>query len=315
MRISISGFRDVLRAWVDSDASVANSAESGAAAKFHWVRCMPFLMIHVGCLAAFYTGVSWAAFGAAVFWYAFRVFALTGFYHRYFSHRTFKTHRAWQFIFAICGMTAIQRGPLWWAAHHRRHHLHSDTEEDAHSPITNGIWWSHFGWFASRENFPTHYNAVPDLARYPELVFLNRYDWLVPIAYLAGLYAFGEWLAVAYPHLQTNGAQMFVWCGLISTVAVYHATFCVNSLCHLFGKRPYKGDDESRNNWLVALFTFGEGWHNNHHRYPASARQGFVWWQLDITYLILLTMEKLRIIHSLKTVPQSVVDEANTGKS
>ncbi len=313
MKTALRNFRSTFLAWVDSDAAVA-SADAGAqnaAAKFHWVRCLPFLLIHLGCLAAFYTGVSAAAAAVALFWYFFRVFSLTGFYHRYFSHRAYKTSRAWQFVFAVCGMTAIQRGPLWWAAHHRRHHLHSDTGEDAHSPITNGIWWSHFGWFASRENFPTRYSAVPDLARYPELVFLNRFDWVVPVVFLAALYGFGEWLAAAHPSLQTNGAQMFVWGGLISTVAVYHATFCVNSLCHLFGARPYKEvGDESRNNWLVAFLTFGEGWHNNHHRFPAAARQGFRWWQVDITYLILLLMSKAGIIHSLKEVPPEVIKEA-----
>ena len=319
MKTIVRSCRDTLRAWFDSDTARENG-KAGKAGKigkaeseFQLLRCAPFLLIHLGCFAALYTGVSWAAFGAALFWYAFRVFALTAFYHRYFSHRTFKTGRVRQFIFAVCAMTAIQRGPLWWAAHHRRHHLHSDTEEDAHSPITGSVWWSHFGWFASNKNFATHYDVVRDWAKYPELVFLNRFDIIVPIIFWASLYGFGEYLALAYPQLGTDGLQMFVWCGLISTVAVYHATFCVNSLCHLFGARPYKGDDESRNNWLVALLTFGEGWHNNHHRYPASARQGFVWWQLDITYILLRVMEKLRIIHSLKTVPKSVVEEAGKG--
>ena len=169
MKTIVRSCRDTLRAWFDSDTARENGKAGKtdkigkAESEFQLLRCAPFLLIHLGCFAALYTGVSWAAFGAALFWYAFRVFALTAFYHRYFSHRTFKTGRVRQFIFAVCAMTAIQRGPLWWAAHHRRHHLHSDTEEDAHSPITGSVWWSHFGWFASNKNFATHYDVVRDL--------------------------------------------------------------------------------------------------------------------------------------------------------
>lgn len=300
--------RRTARAWLDSDTSVALANEEDND-KFSFVRCLPFIAIHLGCLAAFYTGASAVALWAALFWYGFRVFALTGFYHRYFSHRAFRANRFWQFIFAVCGLTAIQRGPLWWAAHHRRHHKYSDTEHDAHSPL-RGVLWSHFGWFTCGKNFATHYEEVKDWQKYPELVFLNRYDWLVPILFLSGLWGFGEYLASAHPQLGTNGLQMLVWCGCISTVAVYHATFCVNSLCHLVGSRPYQSDDHSRNNWLVALLTFGEGWHNNHHRYCGSARQGFRWWEIDITYQILRVLAFLRIIRNLKQVPKSVIQEA-----
>ena len=298
-----------IQLWLDADAYAASISTAPGNESFSWLRCMPFILIHLGCFAVFVTGVSAAAVYAALFWYFFRVFSLTAFFHRYFSHRTFQTNRFWQFIFAVFGMTAIQRGPLWWAAHHRRHHLYADTEEDAHSPL-QGVLWSHFGWFTCGKNFPTHYSIVRDFARYPELIFLNRFDWIVPIIFLASMYGFGEWLAVAHPHLETNGAQMLVWCGFISTVAVYHATFCVNSLCHLVGGQPYRSDDHSRNNWLVALLTFGEGWHNNHHRYPGSARQGFRWWQVDITYQLLRVLSLLRVVKNLKQVPRAVVDEA-----
>lgn len=296
-----------IAAWFDADAS-APAVSSESAARFSWLRCMPFIGIHLGCLGALYTGASAAALWTALFWYLFRVFALTAFYHRYFSHRAFKTGRIRQFVFAIMGMTAIQRGPLWWAAHHRRHHLYADTEQDAHSPL-RGVLWSHFGWFTCEKNFSTHYSIVRDFARYPELVFLNRFDWIVPVLFLAGLWGFGEWLAAAHPDMGTNGLQMVVWSGFISTVAVYHVTFCVNSLCHLLGRRPYASDDHSRNNWLVAIFTFGEGWHNNHHRYPGSARQGFRWWEIDITYQILRVLAFLRVISNLKKVPEAVVRE------
>ena len=295
------------RAWFDSDSTVA-AANTANADKFSLSRCLPFILIHLGCFAAFYTGVSAAAAWTAAGLYAFRVFALTAFYHRYFAHRAYKTNRFWQFVFAAAGMTAIQRGPLWWAAHHRRHHLHADTEEDAHSPL-QGVLWSHFGWFTCAKNFPTHYSIIRDFSRYPELVFLNRFDWIVPILFLLSLYFGGEYLATAHPEMQTSGLQMLVWGGFISTVAVYHATFCVNSLCHLVGRQPYPAEDHSRNNWLVALLTFGEGWHNNHHRYPGSASQGFRWWELDITYQILRVLAFLRIIRDLKPVPEEVVRE------
>ena len=293
-------------AWCDSDAAAEKMDKDD---KISWVRCIPFIAIHVGCFSALYFGVSAVALWTALFLYFLRVFALTAFYHRYFAHRAFQTNRFWQFIFAVLGMTAIQRGPLWWAAHHRRHHLYADTEEDAHSPLRS-FCWSHFGWFVCNKNFATHYKIIRDFARYPELVFLNRFDWIVPIIFLLGLWTTGEWLATAHPELQTNGWQMLVWGGLISTVAVYHATFCVNSLCHLFGKRVYQSDDHSRNNWFVALLTFGEGWHNNHHRYPGSARQGFRWWQFDVTYYLLRCLAFLRIIKNLKQVPESVIKEA-----
>ena len=300
-----------LRAWLDADAPLPESA-AGAGDRIDLLRCVPFAAIHLGCLAAFFTGVSAAAISVALGLYAFRVFALTAFYHRYFSHRSFKANRFWQFVFALCGMTAVQRGPLWWAAHHRRHHLHADKEEDAHSPL-KGALWSHFGWFTCARNFPTNYRAVSDFARFPELVWLNRLDWAVPVALFAGLWLFGDWAASARPGWETSGLQMLVWGGCISTVAVYHATFCVNSLCHMFGTRRYEGDEHSRNNWLVALLTFGEGWHNNHHRYPASARQGFRWWELDVTYHILRLMALAGIVRDLKPVPKRVLEEGRDG--
>ena len=245
MKTIVRSCRDTLRAWFDSDTARENGKAGKtdkigkAESEFQLLRCAPFLLIHLGCFAALYTGVSWAAFGAALFWYAFRVFALTAFYHRYFSHRTFKTGRVRQFIFAVCAMTAIQRGPLWWAAHHRRHHLHSDTEEDAHSPITGSVWWSHFAayraFYASNKNFATHWMLCAIGRNIRSWFFLIVLILLCRIIFWASLYGFGEYLALAYPQVGDGWFAMFVWCGLISTVAVYHATFCVNSLCHLFG--------------------------------------------------------------------------------
>lgn len=288
--------------WFDSDCN--SSSHEGIT---RVLRIIPFIALHVGCFAVFWVGYSWQAVAIAVFLYCFRVFALTAFYHRYFSHRSFKTSRFFQFIFAICGLTAIQRGPLWWAAHHRDHHTYSDKEGDAHSP-NDGILRSHIGWFTEGANFKTKYERVSDWTRYPELVFLNRFDSLVPILLIFGLYYWGEAAAATDPDI-TSGWQFVAWGGCISTVAVYHVTFCVNSVCHLIGHRRFATDDGSRNNWVVALLTFGEGWHNNHHRYPASASQGFYWWQIDITYYILRVLEMLRIVHKLKRPPANVLTE------
>ena len=291
-----------LIAWFDSDAPFPPSSGSMA----YYLRIAPFIGLHLGCLALPLVGASWPAFWCALFLYCLRVFALTGFYHRYFSHRSFKTSRFWQFVFAICGMTAAQRGPLWWASHHRHHHLHADTDKDAHSPRA-GFWRSHLGWFTEMRHFRTDYSRIPDFARYRELVFLNRFDAFVPILLFVALYFVGD--AFAGAGYETSGWQFVIWGGCLSTVAVYHVTFCVNSVCHILGKRRYPGDEDSRNNWLVALLTFGEGWHNNHHRYPRAARQGFFWWEVDITYYLLCGLEKIGVIRDLQRIPEEVLQE------
>ena len=234
------------------------------------------------------------------------MFAVTAFYHRYFSHRAFRASRAMQFIFALLGASAVQRGPLWWAAQHRHHHAHSDDPYDAHSPAQQGFWWSHMGWFLAREHFATRLELVPDLARYPELRFLDRYDSLMPIALALLLFAAGETLARFLPGLGTDGWQLLVWGFVISTVVLYHATFTVNSLAHRVGRRRYATRDDSRNNLWLALITFGEGWHNNHHHFPGAARQGFFWWEIDFTYYGLRLLAAIGLIHELRTVPLAI---------
>jgi stearoyl-CoA desaturase (delta-9 desaturase) len=230
--------------------------------------------------------------------------ALTGFYHRYFSHRTFKTSRPVQFAFALAGASAVQRGPLWWAAHHRLHHKHSDEEADVHSPVRHGFWKSHMGWLMTRKCFPTDLDQVRDLARYRELVFLDRFDTLVPLALAGALFGVGELLQAYAPGLGTDGWQMLVWGFFVSTTALFHAACTINSLSHQFGTRPYATGDSSRNNFLLALLTLGEGWHNNHHHYMHSTRQGFRWWQVDVTYYVLRVLSWFRIVWDLRPVPQ-----------
>jgi stearoyl-CoA desaturase (delta-9 desaturase) len=271
-----------------------------------WARWIPFLAVHLMCFAVIWVGWSWTAVAAAAALYLVRMFAVTGFYHRYFSHRTFKTSRPAQFAFALLGNSAMQRGPLWWAANHRHHHAYSDTPKDLHSPVQHGFWWSHLGWITEPANFATNFKAVPDLAKYPELRFLDRFDVLVPALLGTAMFVFGVILNRVAPSLETSGMQMLVWGFFISTVVLFHATSCINSFTHLIGRKRYPTGDESRNNLILALITMGEGWHNNHHFYPSSVRQGFFWWEIDLTYYGLLLLEQTGLIWDLKPVPDRV---------
>lgn len=282
--------------------------------KVNWERTIAFVFLHLGCLAVFWVGVSPVVVVTAVFLYLIRMFAVTGFYHRYFSHRSFKTSRAAQFAFAVLGNTTMQRGPLWWAATHRHHHHHSDSEEDAHSPGVKGFWWSHIGWLTCAKNFPTEYKAIPDLRKYPELVFLNRFDQVVPILYGLVMLGVGYLLETYAPALGTTMWQFFVWTFFVSTVVLLHGTLFINSVAHVWGRRTYETGDDSRNSFLLALITLGEGWHNNHHRYPHSTRQGFRWWELDLTYLGLKALSWTGLIWDLRPVPQKIRDEAQRGR-
>jgi stearoyl-CoA desaturase (delta-9 desaturase) len=298
--------------WFDSyDAEPGNP--SADARQIDWIRTIPFIAMHLACFGVLWVGWSPVAVMIAIGLYAIRMFAITGFYHRYFSHRAFKTNRLIQFIFAFLGASAVQRGPLWWASHHRHHHACADKGNDPHSPDQHGLFWSHTGWFLSQENFSTRHERIKDFSRFPELRLLDRFDILVPLALAISLYIVGEWLGSIYPELHTNGLQMLVW-GVISTVVLYHVTFTINSLAHSYGSRRYETKDSSRNNVWLALLTFGEGWHNNHHYYPGSARQGFFWWEIDITYYVLVIMEKLGLIHDLRPVPARILQQKGIGQ-
>jgi stearoyl-CoA desaturase (delta-9 desaturase) len=244
------------------------------------------------------------AVAAAIGLYLLRAFFVTGFYHRYFSHRTFRTSRPAQFVFAVLGNTAAQRGPLWWAAHHRQHHRAADRPGDPHSPVQESFWWGHLGWLTVAENYPTKLELVPDLARYRELRWLDRFDTVVPLLYAGLLFAVGEILRIQAPGLGTNGPQMLVWGFVVSTVILFHVTFLVNSAAHRIGRRRFKTPDGSRNSWIVAILTLGEGWHNNHHHYPAAVRQGFYWWEIDVTYYLLRVLAWAGIIWDLNPVPE-----------
>lgn len=305
--------------WFDADAGPTVSGEpSGESSAFtvkdrqvDWLRCMPFLVVHLGCFGVFFVGWSPVAIWVCLISFWLRMFAITAFYHRLFSHRSFKTNRAWQFVFAVLGNTAAQRGPLWWASHHRLHHRHADKPEDIHSPIEHGFFWSHIGWFMSAKGYRTDYRVVKDLAKFPELRFLNRFDALVPVLYGLAMYALGAILQSTLPALGTSGWQMAVWGFFISTVLLFHATFTINSLGHIWGKRRFKTRDQSRNNPWLAFVTLGEGWHNNHHRFAVSARQGFYWYELDISYLLLKGLNWLGVVRELNPVPGHILAEGS----
>lgn len=265
-----------------------------------------FLLMHVACLLVLWAGASWTALFTCLALYVVRAIAITAGYHRYFSHRTYKTSRFFQFVLALVATSAAQQGPLWWAAHHRNHHKYSDTEMDVHSPVRHGFWYSHIGWILAPQNKKTNYKLVPDLVKYPELRFLNRFYVLPPIALAVATWSLGVMLRNYFPQLGTSGFQLLVWGFFLSTVLLYHGTFSVNSLAHLIGRRRFQTKDDSRNSVFVAIITMGEGWHNNHHYYPSSERQGFYWWEIDVSHYVLRVLSCMRIVWDLQSPPERI---------
>ncbi|MBI2194901.1 MAG: fatty acid desaturase [Planctomycetes bacterium] len=257
------------------------------------VNSVFFLLLHLACFAAIWTGIDATAAILCVSLYLVRMWAITAGYHRYFAHRSYRTSRVFQFILAWIGSSAAQKGVLWWAAHHRHHHAHSDQEKDLHSPLRDGFWWSHVGWILSYDHLETQHDRVKDLTRYPELRWLDRFH-LIPVVLLAvACFLVGSWSGL-------------VWGFFISTVLCSHVTFSINSLTHLIGKRRYRTGDDSRNHWFLALLTLGEGWHNNHHYYQTAACQGFFWWEIDLSYYSLILLEKLGIVWDVRLPPAAV---------
>jgi stearoyl-CoA desaturase (delta-9 desaturase) len=248
---------------------------------------LPFLILHASVLLVLTVPFSLGMIAWLAGSYFLRMFGVTGGYHRYFSHRAYKLNRFWQFCFAFLAQTSGQKGALWWAAHHRDHHLYSDRKEDLHSPVHEGFWWSHLGWILSDEY--DHYDPkrIADLVKYPELRWLDKYHLVPTILYGAAIYYIGGYAA-------------FVWGYLVATVVLYHGTFLINSLAHIWGTRRFATPDESRNNFWLALVTLGEGWHNNHHFFMSSTRQGIRWWEIDITYYTLKMLSWIRITRDLR---------------
>jgi stearoyl-CoA desaturase (delta-9 desaturase) len=263
---------------------------------FGWLVSLPFYAVHVTAVVGVaLMGFSWSGLALAVGLYYLRMFGVTGGYHRYFSHRTYRTSRAFQFVLAVLAQSSIQKGALWWAAHHRDHHKYSDTPKDPHSYRDYGFWYSHVGWILSSETEETDYSRISDLARYPELRWLNKWHVVPAVVLAAALFFIGGWHAL-------------LWGFFVSTVALWHGTFTINSLSHMWGKRRYTTTDDSKNNPVLAIVTMGEGWHNNHHYYPRSVRQGFRWWQVDMTYYILRSLAVVGIVWDLHVPSQKVID-------
>jgi stearoyl-CoA desaturase (Delta-9 desaturase) len=255
---------------------------------------IPFVLLHLACVAVIWTGITWLAVAICVVLYWLRIFAIGAGYHRYFSHRAYSTSRAFQLVLAMLAQSTVQKSVLWWAAKHRHHHLHSDTEVDVHSPRHRGFFYSHVGWIFARRHDATDLVKVADFARYPELMWLHRYELVPAIALGVLCFLIGGWSGLVVG---------FFW----STVFVYHATFCINSLAHVRGTKRYLTGDDSRNNWLLAIFTMGEGWHNNHHAFQSSVQQGFKWWEIDPTFYILKALSWTGLVWDLKTPPDAVL--------
>jgi stearoyl-CoA desaturase (delta-9 desaturase) len=252
------------------------------------LRAVPFILLHLGAaVGAFLVPLTWTAVGLCIALYVVRMFGITGGYHRYFAHRAYKTSRAFQFVLAWLGGSAMQKGPLWWAGHHRQHHKHSDTEDDPHSPVVRTLWWAHVGWVISGRFRHAPVDQIKDFAKYPELRLLDRFNWVPGLTLAVLCYAVG-------------GLSGLVWGFLVSTVLLYHGTFLVNSACHLWGTRRYATTDRSKNNWWAALLTLGEGWHNNHHHYQSCARQGFEWWELDVSYYTIRALAAVGIVWDVR---------------
>jgi stearoyl-CoA desaturase (Delta-9 desaturase) len=273
------------------DNTVGSSAEGIA-----WVSAVPFILVHLVPFLAFFVTVTWQDWVLCAVLYVGRMFLITAGYHRYFAHRSYKMGRIPQFLTAMGATTAAQKGPLWWAGHHRIHHRFTDTDRDIHSP-RDGFWWSHVGWILSRRYKDSDESAIRDFAAYPELRLLDKFHWVGP--WVLGLVC-----------LLVGG-----WGGLIigfflSTVLLWHGTFIVNSLAHVFGRRRFATPDTSRNSLFIALVTGGEGWHNNHHYLPASARQGLMWWEIDTTWYALRALAAVHIISDLKRPPARLLTQS-----
>ena len=276
--------------------STTHAIERADDERVNWVSSIPMFLIHGLCLLAVFTGVTWKALALCFVLYFGRMWFITAGYHRYFSHRSYKTSRAFQFVLAFGGGSAAQKGALWWASHHRDHHRFSDTDRDVHSPL-KGFWWSHIGWILCDKYKGWDPDSIKDFNKFPELRFITKHDWIPPWTV-----AIASYLIAGWPGLIVG----FFW----STVLLWHGTFTVNSLAHVMGRRRYATTDTSRNSALIALWTGGEGWHNNHHYYQASARNGFFWWEYDPTYYVLKVLSWFRIVRDLKVPPARVLKGA-----
>jgi stearoyl-CoA desaturase (delta-9 desaturase) len=248
----------------------------------------PFAIFHLATfIGLFFVEFQWSLVALCIALYYARMFAITAGFHRYFAHRAYKTGRVFQFFLAVLGTMSIQKGVLWWAAHHRDHHKYSDLENDIHSPRQRGFLYSHMGWILSERYNETKFDRIRDFAKYPELIWLNKHHTLVAVIFGVVMFAIG-------------GLPYLVWGFGVSTVLLWHGTFTINSLSHVFGTTRYKTGDDSKNSLILALITMGEGWHNNHHYYQSSANQGFFWWEIDLSYYLLKALAVVGVVWDLR---------------
>jgi stearoyl-CoA desaturase (delta-9 desaturase) len=285
------------------------------ARELDYLALTQFVVLHAGCLLLLWVSVSLVAIAACVAFYCLRIFAISAGYHRYFSHRSYKTNRIFQFVIAFVGCMSNQKGPLWWAAHHRYHHSHADREDDIHSPSQHGFWWAHCLWIFSLRYRKADQKLVSTFTEYVELRLLDRFYLVPPIISAALLFILGVILQRVRPELQTSGLQMLAWGFFVSTVLVHHAIYSANSIGHILGSRRFNSTDTSRNNLFVALLTFGDGWHNNHHYYQRSARHGFYWWEIDLTHYILKGLSYFGVVWDLHTPPERIYAKASLKKT
>jgi len=256
----------------------------------NWPTTIVLTVLHIGAVGALFT-FSWRAFAVALFlyWMATGLGISMG-YHRLHTHRSYKVPLALEYFFAVCGALTLEGGPIFWTAVHRVHHQMSDQPGDPHSP-RDGAWWSHVGWILLGETKHNNTRAMskyaPDLAKDRFYVWLNNYHW-VPMVGLTVLLAL------------IGGLPMVLWGICLRVVVGLHATWLVNSATHMWGARRFATRDDSRNNWWVALITFGEGWHNNHHAHPASARHGLAWYEFDPSWIQIKILKALGIAKSIK---------------
>lgn len=256
----------------------------------NWVFAIAFISFHLCALAALFY-FRWSALVAfVVVWVLAQNLGIAMGYHRLLTHRGYSTPKWLEYCIATCGTLALQGGPIYWVAVHRMHHRYTDTVGDPHSP-RDGKWWSHVGWIlngALRNETKALNKYAPDLARESYYVWLNKYHW-VPLTVVGlTLFAFGGW-------------SWLLWGAVLPATIGFHVTWMVNSVTHLWGTRRFSTSDDSRNNAWVALLTGGEGWHNNHHAHPVSARHGLAWYEIDVNYYGIRLLGMLRLASHIKT--------------
>ncbi|AGY59768.1 acyl-CoA desaturase [Gloeobacter kilaueensis] len=246
--------------------------------------------IHIGAIVALFH-FSWQALAVALFlhWVT-GCLGITLCFHRLLTHRGFSLPKPLEYFLALLGTLSLQGGPIMWVAHHRVHHAHSDHEGDPHDS-SRGFWWSHMGWLffmpEERINFDHYSRYAKDLARDPVYRFLDRNMLALQLVLALGLYLLGGW-------------DFVLWGIFVRLVLVFHCTWLINSACHQWGYRSHQTDDRSTNLWWAALLAYGEGWHNNHHAMPRSARHGLAWWEVDVTWYIIWTLSKLGLARNVQ---------------